>query len=72
MAAVREKVQALPTVEQFRSLNAQAQRVAYLATQTAYDAYLALDEAQQARLEEELETIKALFSYYNTQIMPLG
>lgn len=70
--SVREMIAALPTPEQLRTLDTAAQQEAYLATQAAYDTYLALGPYEQGKLQEELKTMEALFAYFNTQIMPLA
>ena len=70
--AVREMVKALPGVEEFKTLDAKAQQVVYLATQNAYDAYQALTEEQKAGLAGELAAMEALFAHYNSLIMPLA
>ena len=70
--AVREQVAALPTVEQFQAMDEQQQLDAYNRTQEAYDAYMALSEDQKQQVEGAEEKFDALFSYYNSQIMPIG
>ena len=69
---VRKLVDALPSVEEFAALDDEETLVAYHATQSAYDAYLALTETQQKELTEELAAMEELFHYFNAQIMPLS
>ena len=69
-ASVKEMIDALPTVEEFKAMDSDAQVDVYNRTQTAYDAYMALDAEEKAQLEGAEETFDALFSYYNTLIAP--
>jgi len=69
--SVREQIQALPTVEQFQALDARAQQEAYNDTQIAYDAYMALTEAQRQQISGAAEIFQALFAHFNSQVMPL-
>ena len=68
---VRQQLEALPTVEEFQAMDAAAQQDAYNRTQAAYDAYMALTEAQRGELKEAETIFEALFTYFNSQIMPL-
>lgn len=69
---VRKLAEALPTVEEFTAMDADAQQEAYLRTQTAYDAYMTLDADRQGKLKDSLGKMEALFSYFNTLIMPIA
>lgn len=69
---VRKQLEALPTVEEFQAMDEAAQLDAYNRTQAAYDAYMALTEAQRKELPEAEKTFEALFGYFNGQIMPLN
>ena len=60
----------LPTVEQFQSMDADAQLEAYNRTQAAYDAYMALSEEEKAGIENAEETFESLFGYFNTLVAP--
>ena len=61
---------ALPTVEQFQTMDPDAQLEAYNRTQAAYDAYMALSEEEKAKLENAGETFETLFGYFNTLVAP--
>jgi len=69
--SVREQIEALPTPEQFHTMDDDSQLEAYNRTQAAYDAYLALSEKQQAMLSGAEDIFQALFSCFNEYIMPL-
>jgi len=69
--AVRQQLEALPTVEQFRAMDEAEQQEAYNLTQKTYDAYMALTEAQRQQLPEAEEIFGNLFGFFNGQIMPL-
>ena len=68
---VRSRIDALPSVEEFAAMDAQTQNEAYTRTQQAYDAYMALSEAERAELPEAEAKFEALFAYFNSQVMPL-
>ena len=67
---VAAMVEALPTVEQFQAMDADAQLEAYNRTQAAYDAYMALSEEEKAKIENAEETFETLFGYFNTLVAP--
>ena len=67
---VAAMVKALPTVEQFQAMDADAQLEAYNRTQAAYDAYMALSEEEKAEIENAEETFETLFGYFNTLVAP--
>ena len=69
---VRQQLESLPTVEDFQSMEQEAQQDAYNRTQAAYDAYMALTEEQKQQLTEAEKIFEALFTYFNSQIMPLA
>ena len=69
--AVRKQLEKLPTVEQFEAMDEGERLDAYNRTQAAYDAYMALSEAQREQLPEAEKTFEMLFGYFNSQIMPL-
>lgn len=69
--AVRKQIQALPAVEQFQAMDEAARQEGYNTTQSAYDAYMALTEAQRQQIDGAEEIFEALFGYFNSQIMPL-
>lgn len=66
-----EQIASLPTVEEFKAMDSQAQADAYDRTQAAYDAYMALSEEAKAELEGAEETFGELFAYFNTLVMPI-
>ena len=68
--SVGEMIDALPTVEQFKAMDKEAQVDAYNRTQFAYDAYMALDAEEKAQIEGAEDIFDALFSHYNTLIAP--
>lgn len=67
---VRAMIQALPTVEEFKAMDAEAQLAAYNRTQAAYDAYEALSDEEQAQLREAEAVFESLFSHFNTLVTP--
>ena len=68
---VQSQIDALPTVEEFAAMDGAAQNEAYTRTQQAYDAYMALPEEDRAEIPGAEETFEALFTYFNSQVMPL-
>ena len=69
---VRQQLSELPTVEEFQTMEAEAQLEAYNRTQKTYDAYMALTEQQKQQLPEAQKIFEDLFAYFNGQIMPLN
>lgn len=69
--AVRKQLEKLPTVEQFEAMDEGERLDAYNRTQAAYDAYMALSEEQQKELDDAEKIFETLFTYFNSQIMPL-
>ena len=69
---VAAMIDALPTVEEFKAMDSDAQLEAYNRTQAAYDAYMALPQAEKAALKGAEDTFEALFNHYNTLIAPAG
>ena len=69
-ADVAAMLERLPTVEQFQSMDAEAQLEAYNRTQAAYDAYMALSDEEKAGIENAEETFESLFGYFNTLVAP--
>ena len=72
VASVRRQVEELPTVEEFQAMDEEARLEAYNRTQAAYDAYMALSEAQRQQIEGAEEIFASLFDYFNAQVMPLS
>ena len=68
--AVRNLVEKLPSVEEFAAMDDDGKLAAYTATQSAYDAYMALTAKQQKQLSDASAVFEALFQYFNAQIMP--
>lgn len=68
---VRPMIDSLPTVEEFKAMDSESRNEAYNRTQQAYDAYMALSEEERAELPGAEETLEALFTYFNGQIMPI-
>ena len=68
---VRSMIEGLPTVEQFRAMDADAQLEAYHKTQAAYDAYMALSEEDRAAVSGGEETFESLFYHFNSLVMPV-
>ena len=70
VAEVQAMIDALPTAEEVAAMDMDGQREAYIQTQAAYDAYMALPEELRA-LIAGAEKLEALFGFFNRQIMPL-
>lgn len=69
---LEQQIAALPGVEEFRDMTPEAQADVYNRTQHAYAAYMELPTAEEkAAIEGAEEKFDALFSYFNTMIMPL-
>lgn len=69
---LEQQIAALPSVEEFKAMSQEEQVDAYNRTQYAYEAYMALPTAEEkAALEGAEEKFDALFSHFNTMIMPL-
>jgi len=69
--AVRERILALPTAEQFQQLTEEARQEAYLQVQLVYEDYMALNEQQRQQIPEAEGIFEVLFSWINAQVMPL-
>ena len=68
---VQSMVDGLPAVEEFRAMDADAQLEAYHKTQAAYDAYMALSEAERGEISGAEEAFGALFDHFNSLVMPI-
>jgi len=67
-----QQIAALPSVEEFKAMSQEEQVDAYNRTQYAYETYMALPTAEEKQaLVGAEEKFDALFSYFNTLIMPL-
>ena len=69
---VRQQLESLPAVEEFQTMEEEARLEAYNRTQKTYDAYMALTEEQKQQLSEAEKIFEDLFTYFNSQIMPLA
>ena len=68
---VAEQIAGLPTVEEFKTMDQDAQLDAYNRTQAAYDAYMALSEEEKAAIPGAEDTFESLFGYFNTLVQPI-
>jgi hypothetical protein len=69
---LEQQIAVLPSVEEFKAMSQEEQVDVYNRTQYAYEAYMALPTAEEkAALEGAEEKFDALFSHFNTMIMPL-
>lgn len=69
---VAEQIAGLPTVEEFKTMDQDAQLDVYNRTQAAYDAYMALSEEEKAAIPGAEDTFESLFGYFNTLVQPIG
>ena len=70
--SLEEQIAALPGVEEFKAMSPEEQVDAYNRTQYAYAAYMDLPTAEEKEaLEGAEEKFDALFSHFNTMIMPI-
>ena len=70
--SLAEQIAALPSVEEFKAMSHEEQVDAYNRTQYAYDAYMALSTAEEKEaIEGAEEKFDALFSHFNSLIMPV-
>ena len=70
-ASLQSMIDGLPTVEEFQTMDSDAQLEAYNKTQAAYDAYMALSEAERSEIPGAEETFEALFGHFNSLLMPV-
>ena len=69
---LKQQIAALPSVEEFKAMTPEEQMDVYNRTQYAYAAYMDLPTAEEkAAIEGAEEKFDALFSHFNTMIMPL-
>ena len=69
---LEQQIAALPSVEEFRAMSPEEQTEVYNRTQYAYAAYMELPTAEEKEaLEGAEEKFDALFSHFNTMIMPI-
>lgn len=69
--SVQSMIDGLPTVEEFQTMDSDAQLEVYNKTQAAYDAYMALSEAERAEISGGEEVFETLFSHFNSLVMPV-
>ena len=69
LAAFQAQIDALPTVEEFQAMEEEAQQATILAAQAIADAYEALTEEEQGKLD--IASLEALFASINAEISVL-
>ena len=69
-AAVQAQIDALPSLGELKGMDSDTLNEAYMAVQSAYDAYEALSEEQQAQVS--VEKLMALFGWFNSQVATLA
>lgn len=69
---LEQQIAVLPGVEEFKAMSREEQVDAYNRTQYAYEVYMALPTAEEKQaLAGAEEKFDALFSHFNSQIMPI-
>ena len=68
-STVQSMIEGLPAVEEFQIMDSDAQLEAYNQTQMAYDAYMALSEAERSEIPGAEQVFEALFGHFNSMIM---
>lgn len=68
---VQSMIDGLPMVEEFQTMDSDAQLEVYHKTQAAYDAYMALSEAERGEISGAEEIFGALFDHFNSLVMPI-
>lgn len=71
VAEVQAMIDALPAVDELKGMDSDTLNEAYMAVQSAYDAYEALTEEQQAQVTGA-DRFEGLFGWFNGQIAPLA
>lgn len=69
--AVSRQLSALPSLRELEKLPLEEQQQIYLDTQSAYEGYLALSEAEREALSGGEKIFDDLFACFNTLVMPL-
>ena len=69
-AAVQAQIDALPSLGELKGMDSDTLNEAYMAVQSAYDAYEALSEEQQAQVS--VEKLMALLGCFSSQVAPLA
>ena len=70
-AAVQAQIDALPSLGELKGMDSDTLNEAYMAVQSAYDAYEALSEEQQAQVTGA-DRFEELFGWFNSQVAPLA
>ena len=68
-AAVQAQIDALPSLGELKGMDSDTLNEAYMAVQSAYDAYEDLTEEQQAQVS--VEKLMALLGWFSSQVAPL-
>ena len=69
-AAVQAMIGELPSLGELKGMDSDTLNEAYMAVQSAYDAYEALSEAQQAQVTGA-DRFEELFGWFNSRVAPL-
>ena len=70
VAAVQAMIGELPSLGELKGMDSDTLNEAYMAVQSAYDAYEALSEEQQAQVTGA-DRFEELFGWFNSQVAPL-
>ena len=70
-AAVQAQIDKLPSLGELKGMDSDTLNEAYMAVQSAYDAYEALSEEQQAQVTGA-DCFEELFGWFNSQVAPLA
>ena len=70
VATVQALIDALPAVDELDGMDSDTLNEAYMAVQSAYDAYETLSEEQQAQVTGA-DRFEELFGWFNSQVAPL-
>ena len=70
VAAVQAMISELPSLGELKGMDSDTLNEAYMAVQSAYDAYEALSEEQQAQVTGA-DRFEELFGWFNSQVAPL-
>ena len=71
VAAVQAMIGELPSLGELKGMDSDTLNEAYMAVQSAYDAYEALSEEQQAQVTGA-DRFEELFGWFNSQVAPLA
>ena len=71
VAAVQAMINELPSLGELKGMDSDTLNEAYMAVQSAYDAYEALSEEQQAQVTGA-DRFEVLFGWFNEQVAPLA